>query len=176
MRSLGKRISSVQFRVRAPQSSQRSSGFHKLAVSGTAPEAATSLRLAATVRQGNLCLLSLDSAVHSTPPSSSLQIAFVKQSRRINTGWRTHFVRSRSPTAETRRRERRQCWCESCREHQFRPASIKVMQRTFNPLNRERYPGGPPFAGSSNRRTAPFEGANAGAIPAPASNFRPVVK
>src|SRR5205814_7789635 len=26
----------------------------------------------------------------------------------------------------------------------FRPASIKVMQRTFNPLNRERYPGGPP--------------------------------
>ncbi len=25
-----------------------------------------------------------------------------------------------------------------------RPASIKVMQRTFNPWNRERYPGGPP--------------------------------
>jgi hypothetical protein len=24
-----------------------------------------------------------------------------------------------------------------------------VMQRTFNPLNRERYPGGPPLAGSS---------------------------
>ena len=32
-----------------------------------------------------------------------------------------------------------------------------------------------PPAGSSNRRTAPFEGANAGAIPAPATNFRPVV-
>ena len=32
------------------------------------------------------------------------------------------------------------------------------------------------IAGSSNRRTAPFEGANAGAIPAPAANFRPVVK
>src|SRR5436190_8935573 len=32
-----------------------------------------------------------------------------------------------------------------------------------------------PIAGSSNRRTAPFEGANAGAIPAPAANFRPVV-
>src|SRR6266487_1499026 len=31
-------------------------------------------------------------------------------------------------------------------------------------------------AGSSNRRTASFEGANAGAIPAPAANFRPVVK
>jgi hypothetical protein len=28
----------------------------------------------------------------------------------------------------------------------FRPASIKVMQRTFNPWNRERYPGGPPVA------------------------------
>jgi len=25
-----------------------------------------------------------------------------------------------------------------------RLASIKVMQRTFNPWNRERYPGGPP--------------------------------
>jgi hypothetical protein len=49
MHSLGKRISSVQLRVRdpvfsgraqAPQSSQRSSGFHKPAVSGAAPETA----------------------------------------------------------------------------------------------------------------------------------------
>ena len=56
---------------------------------------------------------------------------------------------------ETRRRGRRPCGCESCREHQpslselrpgepIWPASIRVMQRTFNPLNRERYPGGPP--------------------------------
>ncbi len=56
MHSLGKRISPVQFRVRAPllamrqggrpqgpQSSQRSSGFHKPAVSGAAPETATIL-------------------------------------------------------------------------------------------------------------------------------------
>ena len=51
------------------------------------------------------------------------------------------------------------------------------MQRTFNPQNRARYPGGPPIiAGSSNRRTAPFEGANAGAIPAPAANSRPMVQ
>src|SRR5437899_8340967 len=48
-----------------------------------------------------------------------------------------HSARVVQP-AETRRRERRQCGCESCREHQFRPASIKVMQRTFNPLNSER--------------------------------------
>ena len=43
MHSLGKRISPVQFRVRAPitQSSQSSSGFHKPAVSGAAPETAT---------------------------------------------------------------------------------------------------------------------------------------
>src|SRR5437773_3865344 len=43
MHSLGKRISSVQFRVGAPfsQPSQRSSGFHKPAVSGAAPETAT---------------------------------------------------------------------------------------------------------------------------------------
>ena len=51
MHSLGKRISPVQFRVRAPQSSQRSSGFHKPAVSGAAPETATRLRLAATAQQ-----------------------------------------------------------------------------------------------------------------------------
>ena len=43
MRSLGKRINSVQLRVRAPQSSQRSSEFHKLTVSGAAPETATML-------------------------------------------------------------------------------------------------------------------------------------
>ena len=30
------------------------------------------------------------------------------------------------------------------RRANFRPASIKVMQRTFNPQNRARYPGGPP--------------------------------
>ena len=43
MHSLGKRISPVQLRVGAPisQSSQRSSGFHKPAVSGAAPETAT---------------------------------------------------------------------------------------------------------------------------------------
>jgi hypothetical protein len=50
MPSLGKRISPVQLRVRAPafggrpqgpQPSQRSSGFHTPAVSGAAPEAAT---------------------------------------------------------------------------------------------------------------------------------------
>lgn len=29
--------------------------------------------------------------------------------------------RSRSPTAEARRRERRQCGCDSCREHEFTP-------------------------------------------------------
>ncbi len=47
MRSIGIGGSSVQFRVRAPfdlagpQSSQRSSGLHKLALSGAAPETAT---------------------------------------------------------------------------------------------------------------------------------------
>ena len=145
MRSLGKRISSVQFRVRAPQSSQRSSGFHKPAVSGAAPEAATSLRLAATVRQGNLCLLSLGSAGQSTPPRSSLQIAFVKLSRRINTGWRTHFVRSRSPTSRDTTSRASPVRVRILPRASFRPASIKVMQRTFNPLNRARYPGGPPI-------------------------------
>ena len=113
---------------------------------------------------------------------------------------------SRSPTAETRRRERRQCRCESCREHQFflRAASIKVMQRSFKPQNTGQYRGSPPsskwivgvmdcwslptcqshctpciqslqphcstlLAGSSNSRTAPFEGARGGANPSPAA-------
>ena len=45
MHSLGKRFSSVQLRVRAPfsQSSQRSENFHKLFVSGAAPETARHL-------------------------------------------------------------------------------------------------------------------------------------
>ena len=43
MRFLGTEVSLVQFRVRAPfsQSSQRSEKFHKLFVSGAAPETAT---------------------------------------------------------------------------------------------------------------------------------------
>lgn len=32
-----------------------------------------------------------------------------------------------------------------------RPASIKVMQRTFNPWNRARYPGGPPISNAECR-------------------------
>ena len=49
--------------------------------------------------------------------------------------------------AEARRRERRKCGCESCREDHFSWASsIEAMQRTFNPPSRERYPGGPPIS------------------------------
>ena len=110
-----------------------------------------------------------------TPPCSSLWISFVKKSRRGGTGWRLHFYRSRGPNSRDTSPRASPVRVRILPRAPFRPASIKVMQRTFNPLNRERYPGGPPIAGSSNRRTAPFEGANAGAIPAPAANFRPVV-
>jgi hypothetical protein len=78
------------------------------------------------------------------------------------TGWRLHFLCSRSPTAETRRRERRQCRCNGGRAQApaasirlrrwatagqaiFRPASFKVKPRSFKPWNPERYRGGPPF-------------------------------
>jgi hypothetical protein len=54
----------VRFRVRAPQSSQRSSGFHKPAVSGAAPETATSLRLSATARRASLRSSNFGSAAH----------------------------------------------------------------------------------------------------------------
>jgi hypothetical protein len=67
------------------------------------------------------------------PPCSRLRISFVKKSCRGSTGWRLHFSCSRSPTAETRRRERRQCRCESCREHQFQGAEATADRHpTFN--------------------------------------------
>ena len=57
----------------------------------------------------------------------------------------------------------------------FRPASIKVMQRTFNPLNRERYPGGPPiFASWCNRSMSGFDPVGPGANPGEAANSQPV--
>ena len=69
-----------------------------------------------------------------SPPRSSLQISFVKKSIWGSTKWRLHF-RSRSPTAETRRRERRQCLCDSCREHQFHGADATAdRHRTFKPV------------------------------------------
>ena len=84
------------------QSSQRSGGFHKPAV----PRAALGI---ATI----------------SPPCGSPQASFVRKSGRGSTGRRPHPVRSRSPTAETRRRERRQCRCESCREHHFGLQALK---------------------------------------------------
>jgi hypothetical protein len=58
------------------------------------------------------------------------------------------------------------------RERAFRPASIKVMQRTFNPWNRARYPGGPPiFAGWSNSNSSLFDSEVDGANPSPAANL-----
>ena len=79
MPSLGKRVSSVQFRVGAPiselpQSNQRSGRRHKPAM----PRAA------------------LGSATIS-PPCSSLRISFVKKSCLSITGWRIHSFCSRSP-------------------------------------------------------------------------------
>lgn len=62
--------------------------------------------------------------------------------------------------------------CGSAR--QSRPASIKVMQRTFNPLNRERYPGGPPIhftASWCNRSMSGFDPVGPGANPGEAANI-----
>ena len=162
--------------AQASQSSQRSSRFHKPAVSRAALETAT-----------------------ISPPCGSLQASFVRKSRRGSTGGRLHFLRSRSPTAETRRRERRQCRCESCREHHFLALqALTVMQRTFNPwkagpcaticgaeATADRHPtfnrvctsGSTIFLpGRLISRTPPFEGEHGGANPAPAANFRSVVK
>ena len=90
-------------RTQAPQSSQRSSEHHKPAVPRAAPGTATIFRLLA----------------------EALPTSFVRKSCRGSTGWRLHEFSSRSPTAETRRRERRQCGCKSCREHQLGLQALK---------------------------------------------------
>ena len=164
--------SSVQFRVGAPasegpQSSQSSGRRHKPAM----PRAALGT---ATI----------------PPPCSSLRISFVKKPRRSIPGWRLHFLCSRSPTAETRCRERRQCRRESCREH---PPSLCELRRAgqFMELKPQqtgtglliRYGKVATTSGSTislrdgvTSNSALFESAFVGANPAPAANFRPVVK
>ena len=108
--------------AQSSQSSQRSSGFHKPALSGAAPETAT---ISASTQQ------SADFFCKETLPvqprlEAPLLFARVAQCRGTT---------SRASPVQVRVLPRAP----------FRPASIKVMQRTFNPLNRERYPGGPPF-------------------------------
>ena len=152
MHSPGRRANSVQFRVRAPlltairngghaqasQSSQRSSRFHKPALPRAALGIATTL-----------------------PPCSSLRIAFVKRFCRSNTGWRiqiSHFRFERVVQKELEDPADRESASLGGALHFatannlfgklflqdlgdlipaaptiFRPASIKVMQRTFNP-------------------------------------------
>src|SRR5262249_20810428 len=94
--------------------------------------------------------------------------------------YRAEARRSRSPTAETRRRDRRQCRCKSCREHHLPFAEAKPQQTGTGLLIRRgevaTTSDSTNFAGSSNRRTSPFEGEDAGANPAPATSSRPVVK
>jgi len=84
-----------------------------------------------------------------SPPCSSLRISFVKKSRRSITVWRLQFrcvvqafarghhrdTTSRASVVQGRILPRAPFW----------PASFKVKQRSFKPLNSERYRGGPPF-------------------------------
>ena len=94
MRFLGTEVSLVQFRVRAPitQSSQCSSGFHKPALSGAAPETATNL-----------------------PPCSSLRTSFVKKLCRGSTGWRLQFEYLSGEWLRGNSRPRRSRVCEPWR-------------------------------------------------------------
>ena len=158
-------FNSVQLRVRAPilrrpqglQSSQRSGRRHKPA----GPRAAL----------GTATIL---------PPCSSLRVSFVKNSCRGSTDWSIQFLRSRSPTEETRRRERRQCKCESCREHHF--TESKPQQTGTGLLIRHGEVA--TTSGSTNSkmpgrlisRTSPFEGDCGGANPSPAANQCPLAQ
>ena len=135
MHSFGMGASSVQFRVGAPNSEwwQRTSNRRRTSVQAG---------VISQPRPGQHWGLRPFS-----PPCSSLRISFVEKLSRGSTGWRLHFLCSRSPTAETRRRERRQCRCESCRGHQFHGAEATVdRHRTFNPPTvRLQLPPAPPF-------------------------------
>ena len=113
------------------------------------------------------------------PPCSSLRIAFVKRSCRSITGWRLHPLRSRSP------RQRHDV--ENVASAGATPAAStsfmesKPQQTGTGLLIRfgevATTSGSTNFiAGSSNRRTAPFEGAYAGASPAPAANHSPLAQ
>jgi hypothetical protein len=114
MHSLGKRISSVQLRVRAPQSSQRSSGFHKPAASGATPETATIL---ASMQQ----------------PADFFCKEFLPGRHRLEAPF--HFARRAQALAgghqEIQRSECRQCRCpwwpcaSPCREHHFGLQALK---------------------------------------------------
>ena len=79
---------------------------------------------------------------------SSLRISFVKKACWCNSDGRLQSFCSRSPSlgrrppgGTTSRASIVQV--QVLPRAPFRPASIKVMQRTFNPLNGEHYPGGP---------------------------------
>ena len=78
------------------------------------------------------------------PPCSSLWISFVKRPCRCNSGGRLQSFCSRTQRRGTTSRTS-PVQVRALPRAPFWPASIKVMHRTFNPLNRERYPGGPPI-------------------------------
>ena len=129
MPSLGKRVSPVQLRVGAPvfaghaqasQSNQRSGRRHKPAGPGAAPGTARYLH-----------------AGHDEGFASMQQAAdfFCKEILPGRHRLEAPIFRSCSPIAEARRRERRQCRCKSCREHQFHGVEATAdRHRIFNPV------------------------------------------
>ena len=152
MHFFGREASSVQLRVGAPVSvtlRQRSGGFHKPAVSGSAPETAIAssnfkLRLASLFPPPFKSVADFpckkvvpgqdrrEAPIRCAPANSSRSPSLCRQPPR-------HDVESVVLVA-VRKHQRR-----ILPRAPFRPASIKVMQRTFNPWNRARYPGGPPI-------------------------------
>ena len=74
-----------------------------------------------------------------------------------------------------RARATRPMWREVNRQNESLSAfaKLRITHHRFHTL---RFELGPEMPGRLTNRTSPFEGANAGAIPAPAANFRPVVK
>ena len=88
MRSLGKRISPVQLRVRAPSSWP----FPTVAMRNHRSRASAQVGFIIPHCPGQHRRLR-----PSLPPCSSLRISFVKKPCRCNPGWRPHSICSRSP-------------------------------------------------------------------------------
>ena len=119
--------------------------------------------------------------------AEALPTSFVRKSCRGSTGGRLHLLCSRSPTSRDATSRASPVQVRILPRAPFRPASIKVMQRTFNPLNRERYPGGPrlpgrlivghrPLKATMVVRIHPRQPAFALRATARQANFRPMVK
>jgi hypothetical protein len=114
-----------------------------------------------------------------SPPCSSLRISFVKNSCRSITGWRLHSLCSHSPMQRHDVENVASAGANPAASTNFRESKPQQTGIRFLPGYGEvaTTSGSTTFLpGRLIRRTAPFEGAYAGASPAPAANRSPLAQ